>query len=239
MNILLVANGFPPTSYGGVEAYTYDLAKGLIERGHNIVVFCREPAGNLADYELIEDRDTPFPVYRVVNDFKKVERFAELYADSRIEKLFEELIERINPQLVHYNHFIALSSNLPQISSNHNIPSVISLHDYWPLCHRINLINAYRKSCPGPLQGGDCFNCVFLAGEKGNGIRNQVFFYLKQLLPYTLRAKLRQKIRRPGYDSLLLRPVKMISLNGIIHFLRRYPLGVSSLLLRNSFVICM
>ena len=205
MNILFVANGFPPTSYGGVESYTDDLAKGLKERGHAVTVFCREPAANIADYELIEDPDSPFPVYRVVNDFKRVETFAKLYADPKIENLYEELIERIKPEVVHYNHFIALSSNLPQITLKHKIPSVISLHDYWPICHRINLINAYKKTCPGPLQGADCFNCVFLAGGKGNGIRNRVFFYLKQLLPYGIRVKLRQKIRRPGYDSLLFK----------------------------------
>jgi glycosyltransferase involved in cell wall biosynthesis len=208
MNILLVANGFPPTSYGGVEAYTYDLANGLSKRGHHVTVFCREPSASTKDYELIQDQNSAYPVFRVVNDYKKVEVFSKLYEDSKIDNIFDSLINKIHPDLVHFNHFIALSSNLPSISQKYHIPSVITLHDYWPICHRINLINAYKKPCGGPQQGADCFSCVFLAGERRSGVRNLIFFYLKQLVPYSIRARLRQKIRRPGYDTLLFKASK-------------------------------
>jgi glycosyltransferase involved in cell wall biosynthesis len=54
MNILIVANGFPPTAYGGVEVYTYDLARNLNKRGHRVSVFCRESNANLVDYDIIQ-----------------------------------------------------------------------------------------------------------------------------------------------------------------------------------------
>ncbi len=205
MKITLVSNGFPPASYGGVEAYTFDLAKGLTARGHEVSVFCRESAPGSNDYQLIREAGSAFPIYRVVNDYKKIESFARLYADPVIDRIFEEVLAETRPELVHFNHFIALSANLPKITASRNIPAMITLHDYWPICHRVNLINAYANPCPGPLQGGNCFDCVFLAGERGHGLRNRAFFYLKRLLPYPVRAKLRQKIRRPGFGTLLFK----------------------------------
>lgn len=202
---MLVANGFPPTSYGGVEAYSFDLAKGLSERGHQVTVFCREPSAELSDYQVVEDQDSKFPVYRVVNDFKQVGIFSKLFSDPAIDSIFESFLQKVQPDVVHFNHFIALSAALPLVTARHKIPSVISLHDYWPICQRINLVNANQKPCGGPQQGGDCFTCVFSGGEPRNGLRNFAIYSIKKLLPYSVRLKLRQKIRRPGYEPLIFK----------------------------------
>jgi glycosyltransferase involved in cell wall biosynthesis len=161
MRLLYVANGFPPTALGGVEVYTYEVALAMRQRGHEVWVFCRESNFSRPDYFLLRDEIEGIPVFRVVNDFKGAVRFAQLYEDERIENLFQDILQKIRPNLVHFQHLIALSARLPEIANRLGYPVLMSLHDFWPLCHRVHLMDRWDRVCPGPFQGGDCVRCVF------------------------------------------------------------------------------
>ena len=155
MKILLVSNGFPPRAFGGVEVYVEKLARELTLRGHQIVVFCRDSNPDLPDYHLaVEDQDG-VQVYNVVNDYKNIKKFDDFFEDVAIEKIFEQILSTFQPDFVHINHLIALSARLPQIIASYDIPFLITLHDYWPLCHRVNLLNWKDQLCDGPQNGGD------------------------------------------------------------------------------------
>jgi len=167
MRLLYVANGFPPTALGGVEVYTHEMALAMRQRGHEVWVFCRESNFSRPDYSLLRDEIGDIPVFRVVNDFKGAVRFVQLYEDEHIETLFQEILQKIRPDLVHFQHLIALSAPLPEIASRLGYPVLMSLHDFWPLCHRVHLIDRWNRVCPGPFQGGDCVRCVF--GSDGWG----------------------------------------------------------------------
>jgi glycosyltransferase involved in cell wall biosynthesis len=161
MRILFVSNGFPPTAVGGVEVYTYEIARALRDRSHDVFVFCRESNWNVDDYALLFDAVDDIPVIRVVNDFKVSKSFECTYTDTRIEQIFEEQLKLIKPDIVHFQHLIALSARLPAIVRRYRRPVVMTLHDFWPLCHRVQLVNRHGRCCPGPLRGGDCVDCVF------------------------------------------------------------------------------
>lgn len=167
MRLLYVANGFPPTALGGVEVYTYEVALAMRQRGHEVWVFCRESDFGRPDYTLLRDEVRGIPVLRVVNDFKAAARFVRLYEDERIEALFQEILCEIRPDLVHFQHLIALSARLPEIASRMGYPTLMSLHDFWPLCHRVHLMDRWDRICPGPFRGGDCVRCVF-GPERGS-----------------------------------------------------------------------
>jgi len=169
MRLLYVANGFPPTALGGVEVYTYEVALAMQRRGHDVWVFCRESDFSRPDYTLFRDEVHGIPVLRAVNDFKNATRFSHLYEDDRIEILFREILLEVRPDLVHFQHLIALSARLPEIASQMGYPALMSLHDFWPLCHRVHLMDRWGRVCPGPFQGGDCVRCVFGSGE-GSGL---------------------------------------------------------------------
>ena len=160
MRLLYVANGFPPTALGGVEVYTWEIAQAMARRGHTVWVFCRESDFQRPDYTLIRDEVEGLPVLRVVNDFKKVHRFLHTYVDDRIEEIFLQVLREIRPDLVHFQHLIGLSARLPCWAHSLGIPMLMTLHDFWPLCHRVHLLNRWERPCPGPLQGGDCVTCV-------------------------------------------------------------------------------
>jgi glycosyltransferase involved in cell wall biosynthesis len=160
VKILLVANGYPPTAYGGVETYTYGLAQTLYKAGHNVRVFCRESDQGRPDREIISDEVEGIPVTRVVNDFKDITTFRDTYVDDDIRTIFLERIRADLPDIIHYQHWIALSADLPVAASQFSVPALATLHDYWALCHRVHLQDWKRRRCPGPGRGGDCYRCV-------------------------------------------------------------------------------
>jgi glycosyltransferase involved in cell wall biosynthesis len=200
MNILLVANGYPPSAYGGVEVYVYQLASHLVNLNHQVTVFCRESAENKPDYERIGDNLNGVKVIRVVNDFKNTTSFKDTFDDERIEQYFADTLREISPDIVHINHLIALSYKLPQIVKEIGLPTVISLHDYWPFCFRVRLVDWQDNHCPGQLNGGDCYQCI--QGGDG-GLKTRVLSIVKGVTPYSWRQGIRRRIFRRSSPSIL------------------------------------
>lgn len=190
MNLLLVSNRFPPAAHGGVEIYTYHLAKGLYGKGHKVHVFCRESDIHRPDYEIIEENIDGIAVIRVINDFKNLTQYTNTYVDEKIESIFANVMQKISPQLVHFHHTIGLSALLPQITAEHGIPGVFTLHDFWPICHRVNLFNREDHFCPGPYQGGDCQDCVFGPGERS--VIHSLMVMGKKITPPAFRRSIRK-----------------------------------------------
>lgn len=203
MRILIVSNGYPPTAFGGVEVNTLELAREFKRRGHTVAVICRESDKQRPDYEVIRDVHEEIPVMRVVNDYKQLTSFRQLYVDAHIDAIFANLLDEFQPDVVHFNHFLALSATLPHETARRGIATVATVHDYWILCERVNLINSQHAMCPGPMQGGDCFRCLFVnPGEPGRIMR-----LLKKILPFHVRVWLRKLTSRPGTANLVFSAV--------------------------------
>lgn len=200
MNILFVANGFPPTAFGGVEVYVFQLAKYFSSHNHQVTVFCRESADPLPDHHVIKENIDGMRIIRIVNDNKDTSTFNATFEDPQIEAVFRDVLDELSPDLVHINHLISLSYRLPLIANELGIPSIISLHDYWPFCFRVQLVDWMENHCPGPLNGGDCFLCI--QGGHG-GIRTRATRLAKDLLPYTWRQTIRKKVFRSSSTSYL------------------------------------
>ena len=195
MKILLVANGLPPTAFGGVEVYVDQLARELVGRGHQLTIFCRESNTELPDGELQQETRHGAKVYRLVNDFKALNRFRQTFENPRAEQLFGELLDEIDPELVHFHHLIALSARLPLISVRRAIPTLVTVHDFWPICHRVNLRDWRDQLCGGPRRGGDCFQCILGAFES-IPLWVRVTKPLRALVPKRARRRLRRLLGR-------------------------------------------
>lgn len=202
MRLLIVANGFPPTAFGGVEIYCYEIARGLRSRGHQVLVFCRESDPARPDYSLIRDEYEGIPVVRLVNDFKRPGAFRASYADSQVDLIFKQVVDEFRPDLVHYNHWIALSTGLPGVTRRGAVPSVLSQHDYWSICHRVNLITGDSDVCPGRCAPGDCYHCVFHQPSHGSR-RYHLARLLKPFLPLDYRIRLIRRLGLPWDFGLI------------------------------------
>src|SRR5436190_14965464 len=159
MRVLQVIHGFPPHEWAGVEVVSYYLAKGLQERGHEIVVFCREQDRARAEGGLREEEYHGLRVIYVVNNFPPPSAFRAYYENSRFDTVFLDLLRQVNPHGVHFQHLIGHSPTLVRLAAQQGYPTILSLHDYYYLCHRVQLITASGTFCDGPEQGKRCVSC--------------------------------------------------------------------------------
>jgi len=193
VHILIVANGYPPTAVGGVETYAAELSRYLARQGHQVTVFCRESDFSRPDYEITTEQNDQVKVIRVVNDYKQAHSFRQTIIDERIEQIFKSVLETEQPDLIHFNHLIALSARLPLVAVKHKIPSVSTLHDFWTICHRVNLIDWRGHICPGPLHGVNCAACV-VGGtfrQKASQAIGKTARLMKKVLPIPVRRMMR------------------------------------------------
>src|SRR5262245_3737553 len=160
MRIVQVVHGFPPQEWAGVEVVSYYLAKGLQERGHDVIIFCREPDLARAEGSVREEVYHGLRVIYVVNNFPAHPAFRAYYDNPRFDTVFLDLLRQVNPHGVHFQHLIGHSSSLVHLAAQRGYPTILSLHDYYYLCHRVRLITGSDTLCDGPGRGERCISCL-------------------------------------------------------------------------------
>ena len=108
MNILQIVHSFPPHSAGGAEIYTFHLCSQLAKK-HNVFLFHRVCEQGQEEYRLNARREGNLSVYTINNTFKYCYSFEDLYLNSSIDNEFEEILKKINPDIIHIQHLIFLS----------------------------------------------------------------------------------------------------------------------------------
>src|SRR5262249_37025978 len=147
MRILLTINSFLPAVRAGSQVYTYNLAKALRSAGHHVHVLYAEQSPNCGKEQREFDRLSCTVVKKPLS-----EKFENLFfeSDPWTDYVFDELTKWFRPDVVHINHLLQLSVNIPRISRAHGIPVVFSLHDQWLKCGRVHLIRSDMSLCDGP-----------------------------------------------------------------------------------------
>ncbi len=190
MKIVHVANGFPPTAVAGVEQYTRALAGRQMER-HDVAIFCRARAPDLAEYTVRDQVVDGLPVRRVVNNFRRASGLETHYRNPDIEALFGAYLQKARPDLVHFQHCYGLSAGLPSVAGEMGIPFVLTLHDYWYICPTTRLLARDMALCPGPHHGADCRRCLGSAAQV-SGLMHRLPFYEQirdTLIPVVVQQK--------------------------------------------------
>src|SRR5262249_45745188 len=146
MRILFVTHAFVPESVGGVELHCHHLASALAAR-HAVPLLTRQADPAKPDYALEETRQAAVAVWRLKHCSRDVGAFAETYRNERIDDVFEGLVERWRPDLVHVHHLIGLSTGILERTKRRGVPLVLGLHDYWFGCPRGQRIRDGLKVC--------------------------------------------------------------------------------------------
>jgi len=160
LSILYVVHGFPPDTWAGTEIYTQNLATEMQRRGHRVAVFARVPAGDDAA-EDFHVEETEFQGLRVLRMTNRLEyrTMRDSFKDERAEQAFRQVLEREQPDLVHFQHLIHTSVGLVDVAREAGIPTVMTCHDYWAVCARVQLIRPDGSLCAGN-KGSGCYLCV-------------------------------------------------------------------------------
>ena len=185
MRILQVSHGLPPQEKAGVENYTFYLSSALVRMGHSVTIFCREENPKKEDFSVREEELHGMRIIRVVNNLKKIFDPKVYYENKYFDEIFKNILKSLRPEVVHFQHFIALSANLIHLAKDLQLPTVLSIHDFFVLCHRINLMDKENQRCPGPLYGLNCYTCLSdYFPPRPIAQRTRLFLKLKDFLPF-------------------------------------------------------
>lgn len=160
---MMVAHTFLPQSRGGMENHINHLRQHLRSRGHEVGVLYRIHAPDRPEFTLIEEQWEDAPVWKVVHNFSNPMPTLHPYYSRPIEERFAQVIEDFAPTLIHFHHLGGgLSTTLPSVARRRGIPTLWTLHDFWPMCFLSSLLTPDGRLCPGPDQGIRCAECLWL-----------------------------------------------------------------------------
>ncbi len=163
MRVLQIVHGFPPASSGGTEVYTLALSRALRAAGDEVFVLAREADADRPDLVVRDTVLDGFPVRLVNNLFRHCRSFEESYRSPRIRALAASWLDEVRPEVVHVQHLTGLSTEiLPELACR-GLPTLLTLHDYWLLCHRGQLLDLDLRPCAAP----PCDRCVGPEVHKG------------------------------------------------------------------------
>lgn len=159
MRLLMVSHAFPPDSMGGVEVCTASLAHALQARGHDVHVLTRVAHPDEPEYEVRQEEWQGLPVITINNLFRQVNSFEMTYRNRAIEDRVATILDDLRPDVVHFEHLTCLSTGLVDIARRRRIPSVLTLHDYWLVCQRGQMLQSDLTLCSEPEEK-KCARCL-------------------------------------------------------------------------------
>ena len=146
MRVLEVVHGFPPSAQGGAEIYAWTHACALRDLGDEVVVLTRDADVTRHEYDIRDTTVDGLRVVRVNNTFAAARRFEDTYRNDAIGAVARDLIEAFRPDVAHLHHLTCLSTTIPAALAARGIPVFYTLHDYWLMCHRGQLLDtAYQR----------------------------------------------------------------------------------------------
>ncbi len=198
MKILQVSHGLPPKEYAGVELYTFYLSKALSHLNHQVHVFCREEDPKKEEFSFSDEETDGISVTRVVNNLTRVPDVRVFYDNHFFDRAFLQILKKGKPDLVHFQHIFGLSAYLVWIAKEEGYPVVFTLHDFFILCPRIQLLRGDNRLCPGPLYGLECAACLDSVSPPRD-IRTRLFLKGKNILPFPVVKWMKRFFIPPKY----------------------------------------
>lgn len=159
MKVLFVASGYPPSARGGTEIHARDLAEALRAKGHELAVFCREGDGARPDFAERDEVVSGVKVRRLNYNFGDAADFSFIHDNPRIDAAFERFLREFRPDVVHVHHLTCLSTGILDRAKAAQVPTCMTLHDFWMACPRGQRITAELERCE-TIDRGVCAPCL-------------------------------------------------------------------------------
>jgi glycogen(starch) synthase len=153
VRILIATDSFPPNC-GGSGWSTFELARGLRARGHDVLVVqprVGRRSASSRDYEAFTVREIPVvaPDVPFVRNYFKNERFYR-----QVAPVLQEIIAEARIDLVHAQHVLTTPPSVAAGRAS-RVPVVATVRDYWPVCYWSDLIfdRSSDELCPACTPG--------------------------------------------------------------------------------------
>lgn len=181
MRAVIAAHHFPPTHTGGAELRAYRTAAYLRKEYNDIYVTCVDSIDNAGSGDLTYE-DTVYdrlPVRRLSFDLRQApDSYLWSYDNRWIGEHLRTYLEEISPDIFHLIGGYLMSGRALRVAHELDIPTVVSLTDFWFLCPRISLLRSDGRRCMPPVEASVCARCL--------GEEKRRFRFLAQVLPEKL-----------------------------------------------------
>jgi len=161
----------------GSEIYVYNLAKEL-SKNHTVNVFYRINNRKYKEYEIIEGTYNSVNVYKINSTLERYFSLNDIYNNVYIEDKFCKILDKIKPDIVHIHHLLSLSTGIVSQIKKRGIPVVFTLHDYWLICPKGQLLKPNLTLCEQPFYS-NCFYCLEKSLNPNNIIKKLRNFRFK------------------------------------------------------------
>ena len=178
MKVALFVHCFFPTHFYGTETYTLELARNLLELGHEPVVVSAIFPGESPAHELVSYYEYQgIPVYCFDKNKLPNTRVKDTYYQPEMRAVHKELLLKMRPDIVHVTHLINHTAVLLETASELKMPTVATMTDFFGFCFNNKLEAADGSLCRGPnKRRTNCLRCYVKAvGQSGEANRTQRF----------------------------------------------------------------
>ncbi len=166
MRILHVGWGHPPEYLGnGTVAYVQELCEQLALKGHRNTILAASPVHAEGEEQFSVCRRTyrHSDIYAVTNRHALAEDphnpLREI-SNPESEKVFRRTLAEVEPDMIHFHSTTGLSASLMPIAREYGVPSVVSMHDFWLMCPKRDLIDRSGQVCCDAGNGAKCGECI-------------------------------------------------------------------------------
>ena len=147
MKILHISTGFNLDFNGGITNYVRCIAKSQSENGREVYVL--SDGGKDDGYQVIPHKT-------------KISAWSFVKPHDRHEyNQVKNLLDSNNFDVIHIHMALNMDQRLFQILKDANIKYIVSLHDYWMICPRIQMVRAGEPRCEKTSEKCTrCFSCM-------------------------------------------------------------------------------
>lgn len=165
MNILQIDKYF--YLKGGAETVFFNTIDLLKENGHNVVPFCLKSRKNRqSEYSKYF---VDFPELSESSTFTKIKNISNFFYNTDSVKKLDTLIQNERPDIAHIHLlFNGISVSILPLLKKHNIPIVMTVHDYRLICPAYTFRNGKEEICESCLKNKRYIQCFTNKCSKGN-----------------------------------------------------------------------
>ena len=157
--VLMVVHDFLPRHAAGTEIYAYRLAKGLMALGVEVYILYTEARQGVHSYFITRLEYDGIPCIEISHQHT-TRYFERTYTDPQMERLFERVLDELQPDVVHLQHLYHHSMGYIGLAKGRGIPVVYTLHEYLLLCPRGGqMLREDLEICARPIPE-KCADCV-------------------------------------------------------------------------------
>ncbi|MBT2763310.1 glycosyltransferase [Paenibacillus sp. ISL-20] len=179
-NVLFVLHNFFDEPYnhpvGGTEYHVKDIVMGLkgyyafviVTNGYEIVM------KQYFDGEFIAKYHFPFHNQLTLQHFHHKE----------YSEIIENIIKSFDITLVHIHHLQKHSFDVPYIAKKHDLKVLFTLHDYYLICPRVNLLDENNNYCLSMRSQQKCSACLRSSHGFHTVFINKWKQEVEKMLPY-------------------------------------------------------